>query len=1030
MTKIRFYDVLRQTRKTGAICSVDAENCYDRVAHAIVSLIFQSYGIPLTAAKTMLTAIQEMKFYLRTAFGDSKDFAGATLEIKTQGLCQGNGAAPAGWAVVSITILSAHKRKGHGAKLVFPLFNTRAGTLSAVLYVDDSDVIHLNMTEDEEVEVTHESLQESVWNWGQLLQATGGALKGSKCFFHLISFGFQADGTWYYEPNEENEQFKIGIPAKDGQAELIEHCGVEVAHKTLGVMTCPSGCNAAAITKMKDAAEGWTATAREAKLSRRNFWLMADRQLKPKMFFGLGTNTANLETLETCLLPQYYNLLPLGGIRRSVRRGIRQTDMGFYGAGCPHPGVECLVKQVSCLLTHYGCATAVGRMLGISMQLFALELGMGAQPFQVDFSRYGTLVTDSWLKSLWEKTHRFGISVSVALGDILPPRENDKWIMTAFVDNGHSIAELERLNRVRMHQQVLFVSDVFDSSGRVLEKRYLTRRLGPERWSTYLFPRQSPPPKDFKLWRNALQTIRSHRVGRLLHNGHRIWDWRYVESEQIVLHRTGDTTMDVYTATGVPRYAGRPNCWTRSRIDQVWRERGEICSVTEIARAVWRTAAPAARPAAPSKPGTIKEQLAIWGHEWIWRDLHISGEGLWLYDAIKRGKCIAASDGSFMREAHPHLCSTAFTIECTDGTGVISGSFAEFSAVASAYRGELLGLMAVHLILHALREVTGRLSGKIRVYSDCKGALSKIRWLPTARIPARCRHADILKVLLQTRDAIGEVCVYKHVRAHQDVIVGFYVLGRPAQLNCLMDAKAKRSLLEALTSGSELKRQFPTEAIACHVGMRKVTSEAAGDIHFWAHRRLARESLCTPTKRASSILTSTQFDEVAWEFVAMALKEVPRMFQLWACKQVWDIAGTNLLRSKWDKTVSSRCPSCRRWKETGAHILQCREKGRVEFWHAAVDLLEQWLRDTGTDPIIHQGLVEYARGRGGKTLSEIVRSIGAAGRHCMMAEAQDRIGWRRTMEGMISRELVICQDAHSSSVEKGMDTGRWAKELP
>ena len=103
-----------------------------------------------------------------------------------------------------------------------------------------------------------------------------------------------------------------------------------------------------------------------------------------------------------------------------------------------------------------------------------------------------------------------------------------------------------------------------------------------------------------------------------------------------------------------------------------------------------------------------------------------------------------------MREVHPHLCSTAFMVECTDGTGVISGSFAEFSAVASAYRGELLGLMAVHLILHALRKVAGMLTGKIMVYSDCKGALSKVRWLPATRIPARCRHADILKVLLQT----------------------------------------------------------------------------------------------------------------------------------------------------------------------------------------------------------------------------------------------------------------------------------------
>ncbi len=51
----------------------------------------------------------------RTAFGDSKDFANLMIDVKTQGLCQGNGAAPAGWAVVRITILNAHNQKGHGA---------------------------------------------------------------------------------------------------------------------------------------------------------------------------------------------------------------------------------------------------------------------------------------------------------------------------------------------------------------------------------------------------------------------------------------------------------------------------------------------------------------------------------------------------------------------------------------------------------------------------------------------------------------------------------------------------------------------------------------------------------------------------------------------------------------------------------------------------------------------------------------------------------------------------------------------------
>jgi hypothetical protein len=62
----------------------------------------------------MLLTIQDMKFYLRTDFGDSKAYAGATGGVQTQGLCQGNGAAPARWTVTSIAMIQAHKRKGNG----------------------------------------------------------------------------------------------------------------------------------------------------------------------------------------------------------------------------------------------------------------------------------------------------------------------------------------------------------------------------------------------------------------------------------------------------------------------------------------------------------------------------------------------------------------------------------------------------------------------------------------------------------------------------------------------------------------------------------------------------------------------------------------------------------------------------------------------------------------------------------------------------------------------------------------------------
>ena len=104
LTKVMFNDVVRQTRLSAGVGSVDAANCYNSIAHAIASLIFQAYGVPEEAVHSMLTAIEETKYYLRTVYGDSKNFRGHKTSVKVQGLCQGNGAAPAGWAVILVGV--------------------------------------------------------------------------------------------------------------------------------------------------------------------------------------------------------------------------------------------------------------------------------------------------------------------------------------------------------------------------------------------------------------------------------------------------------------------------------------------------------------------------------------------------------------------------------------------------------------------------------------------------------------------------------------------------------------------------------------------------------------------------------------------------------------------------------------------------------------------------------------------------------------------------------------------------------------
>ena len=120
LAKTLFCDIVRQLRVPAVIASVDASNCYDRIAHVIASLVFQSMGVDKMAVKAMLEAIQNMKCFLWTAFGDSKDCLGLTIELKTQGLRQGNTAAPGRWAVIAITVIRAHKRRCHGAKFIAP----------------------------------------------------------------------------------------------------------------------------------------------------------------------------------------------------------------------------------------------------------------------------------------------------------------------------------------------------------------------------------------------------------------------------------------------------------------------------------------------------------------------------------------------------------------------------------------------------------------------------------------------------------------------------------------------------------------------------------------------------------------------------------------------------------------------------------------------------------------------------------------------------------------------------------------------
>ena len=167
------------------------------------------------------------------------------------------------------------------------------------------------------------------------------------------------------------------------------------------------------------------------------------------------------------------------------------------------------------------------------------------------------------------------------------------------------------------------------------------------------------------------------------------------------------------------------------------------------------------------------------------------------------------TDGSFIRELLPDFFSVCVLLECTQGCGRLIVTFAEHSAAANAYRGELIGLMAIHLLLLSVYRISPALKDSVKIYSYCLGALGRVADLPPNRMPIRCRHSDILKRILVNCGGLPFSYIYEHVKAHQDDDGKYDTLLRQSQMTCYFDGGAKSKLGHQVSSNPPPQQPFP-----------------------------------------------------------------------------------------------------------------------------------------------------------------------------------------------------------------------------
>ena len=98
---------------------LDASQCYDRIVHAPAALCMTQHGAHEPAVRSMFGVLQAANNKVATAFGTSKtSYRGPKRTAlglhPCQGLGQGNGAGPAGFAGMSSTGIACTRKRGYG----------------------------------------------------------------------------------------------------------------------------------------------------------------------------------------------------------------------------------------------------------------------------------------------------------------------------------------------------------------------------------------------------------------------------------------------------------------------------------------------------------------------------------------------------------------------------------------------------------------------------------------------------------------------------------------------------------------------------------------------------------------------------------------------------------------------------------------------------------------------------------------------------------------------------------------------------
>jgi len=407
VNKALTFDLLRQLKKPGGLCSNDAKSCYDLIGHPQASLAMQQCGVPKSIIRCLFSQLQNATHQVRTGFGDSATFFGGCHWKKPfHGIGQGNGASPAIWAVISSPLLNMLRKKGYFCHFVAP-FSSKEINFSGYSFVDDTDLVIVQLLGGS-YESIISTLQSSVDTWEGGLNATCGAIVPEKSFWFLIDFTWTA-GRWRYKTIAEC-QGDLSVKDIHGKRSVLRRYEVSEAQETLGVYLAPDGNHQAQIKKMITAAQKWADAMRSGSISRLDVHLSLISTIWRTLLYPLPALNLSKEDCEKIMSPILHYCLPAMGFCRNFPKDIVFAPIKDMGVGIEHLYTLQEILWLKDIIFHTTYDTDTGVLYRISLEVLLLEIGVSSDLSMLDYNLLSGLSTSSLVKSTWHFIFTYGLN--------------------------------------------------------------------------------------------------------------------------------------------------------------------------------------------------------------------------------------------------------------------------------------------------------------------------------------------------------------------------------------------------------------------------------------------------------------------------------------------------------------------------------------------------------------------------------------------------------------------------------------------